>query len=83
MSLLVILFYPLLPGWRLKLPGEATPPSWAWSVGIFIAAYFMYVNYAKLLRRQNDHIFRSFFVSASNDVKVNDSAEIVVPSVGT
>ena len=79
MSLIVIMFYPLFPGWKLSFTRGETVAGWTWSIGVFLAAYFMYGNYTKLLRRQNDHIFRSFFVSASEDAKVKDSEKSVAP----
>ena len=82
MALLIIMFYPLVPGWSLMFTRGAMAPSWVWSLGALLAAYFMYDNYTKLLRRQNDHIFRSFFVSASDDAKLDEADEIVLPSSG-
>jgi hypothetical protein len=43
----------------------------------------MYGNYTKLLRRQNDHMARSFFVRASEVAKVNEAEEIILPSIGS
>ena len=83
MSLIFIMFYPLIPGWSLTFAKGVSAPNWAWGLGAFLAAFFMYGNYTKLLRRQNDHILRSFFVSASEDAKFDEADEIVLPSSGS
>jgi hypothetical protein len=80
MALLTIMLYPMIPGWSLNFTRSTRLPNWAWSIGAFLAAYFMYSNYTKLLRRQNDHIFRSFFLSASEDTKVDGADEIILPT---
>lgn len=72
MGLFIVMFYPLAPGWSIQFESTKRNISgWQWSLGSFIAAYFMYANYTKLLRRQNDHIFRSFFVAAQDDARLN------------
>lgn len=78
MSLILISLYPCLPSWN---PSAASLPSLseqAWRLTTLAAAVFMYINYTKLLRRQNDHIFRSFFVGASHNLSSNNLGEQII-----
>ena len=34
-----------------------------WSMGALFAAWILFVNYTKLLRRLNDEVYRAFVVS--------------------
>lgn len=66
MSLLIISLYPLLNSWNSSGASLPSLSDQAWWLLTLSSAVFMYINYAKLLRRQSDHVFRAFFVSASH-----------------
>lgn len=51
---LLCLPLPLLPGWTNLLP------VWAWTSCCLVLAVLFFSNYAKLLRRLNDEVFRAF-----------------------
>jgi hypothetical protein len=38
---------------------------YVWSIGASVAAWLLFVNYTKLLRRLNDEVYRAFVVTAS------------------
>ena len=59
-AFLVLAFYPLCPNWQSTLEGGQPIPNWLWSSVCGMAAFVLYVNFVKLLRRQNDLILRAF-----------------------
>ena len=58
MSALMAAAVPVVYGWTAPVPW------WAWSPGWLVVAVVMFCNYAKLLRRLNDEVFRAFVALA-------------------
>lgn len=66
-AFLVAAFYPLCPNWQTSLDGSPTIPDWLWSSICGVAAFALYVNFVKLIRRQNDLILRAFVANYRAD----------------
>lgn len=56
MGFLLVAFNPWLPSWRSPIPATC------WVLISLLSAWFMFVNYTKLLRRLNDEVYRGFVV---------------------
>lgn len=54
MSFLLLLLAPLLPFWPAPLP------EWAWALTSTVTAGVLFLDYARLMRRQNDEVYRCF-----------------------
>lgn len=64
MAFAIVAFYPyLLDGWKLAIGNGPVVPNHWWTFICLMASFFLYSNFTKLQRRQNDLILRAFVAS--------------------
>lgn len=61
LAFLLAATYPLCPGWSATSDSQTVIiSSVSWSLACGVAALLMYINFTKLIRRQNDFMIRAF-----------------------
>jgi len=73
MALLICCTLPWCPEWDFSVCCGMELPESAWLATCFVSAIFMYCNFTKLIRRQNDLVLRAFVAAQARPPRVLNS----------